>query len=93
MGMLAKPAFGALADRYRCQKGIFLTFILVTAAGFLATFYSPTIAMTGQIHLACDQSFTYLDTCINNISVAECTLENLQSQFGQGGSVRCDVSQ
>lgn len=89
MGMLAKPLFGAIADRYRCQKIVFLTFILVTAAAFLATFYSPTIEADRKIHFACDGSITALDTCINNITLSQCAAENLASQFEQ--NIRCDV--
>ncbi|KRT85405.1 membrane transporter, partial [Oryctes borbonicus] len=81
MGMLAKPLFGAIADRYRCQKIIFLAFILVTAGAFLATFYSPTIEPERKIHFSCDNSITALDTCVNNVTVSDCTEEILQTHF------------
>lgn len=92
MGMIAKPLFGAIADRYKCQKIIFLTFILVTAAAFLATFYSPTIEPERKIGFACDDSFTSLHTCVNNITVSDCAVTNLQSQIKENSTVRCDVS-
>ncbi|XP_022902451.2 major facilitator superfamily domain-containing protein 6-A [Onthophagus taurus] len=89
MGMLAKPLFGAIADRYRCQKMIFLTFILVTAAAFLATYHSPSIAVERPMHLACDQSYAFLDTCNANNT---CTVEELLLEVGENGSIQCDIN-
>ncbi|XP_076272004.1 sugar baby transporter [Rhynchophorus ferrugineus] len=50
-GMVAKPVFGTIADRFHCQKIIFLVAQLVTAVAFLSIFYSPKVPQDIQVRL------------------------------------------
>jgi MFS family permease len=66
-GMLAKPLFGAIADRYRLQKTLFLAFQIVTAISFFVIQFIPEIQTeSAQAVLACDAD-TYFRFCSNNI--------------------------
>ncbi|XP_072393299.1 major facilitator superfamily domain-containing protein 6-A [Diabrotica undecimpunctata] len=57
-GMLAKPIFGSIADRFHCQKILFLGAQLLTAAAFLAVFYSPKIETVRNVEMSCYNSTT-----------------------------------
>lgn len=57
-GMIAKPTFGAIADRFHCQKKIFLIAQLVTAAAFLSIFHSPKVPQDVLVNLSCDNNTT-----------------------------------
>ncbi|XP_050300560.1 major facilitator superfamily domain-containing protein 6 [Anthonomus grandis grandis] len=52
-GMIAKPVFGAIADRFKCQKILFLIAQLLTAAAFLALFFSTRSPLEAQVSLNC----------------------------------------
>lgn len=55
-GMIVKPTFGAIADRFMCQKKIFLVAQLLTAAAFLAIFYSPKVPDDLLVNFSCSNS-------------------------------------
>lgn len=65
-GMLAKPLMGALADRYKCQKLIFLVAQLITAVAFLMIFYVPAIPSSEKVHFSCDNGLAVFDTCLDS---------------------------
>lgn len=76
-GMLAKPIFGTIADKFRCQKKIFLAGQLLTGVAFLAIFYSPKIDTSRIVHFSCyNQTVGYF----SNSSINNCTLDELRSQ-------------
>ncbi|KAH1008249.1 major facilitator superfamily domain-containing protein 6 [Dendroctonus ponderosae] len=55
-GMIAKPTFGAISDRFHCQKKIFLIAQLLTAVAFLAIYFSPKITMENHVEFNCNSS-------------------------------------
>jgi MFS family permease len=66
-GMLAKPLFGAIADRFRLQKTLFLAFQIVTAISFFVIQFIPEIQTENALAvLDCDGD-TYFRFCSNNI--------------------------
>lgn len=73
-GMLAKPLFGSIADRFRCQKILFLIAPLLIAAAFLSIFYSPKVDVERQVHFACHDDIPVFNTLtkssLNNCSVS-----------------------
>lgn len=76
-GMLAKPLFGSIADRFHCQKILFLASQILTAAAFLAVFYSPKIESTKQVEFLCyNNSYTFE----SNYTVTDCTLDDLRKE-------------
>ncbi|CAG9819274.1 unnamed protein product [Phaedon cochleariae] len=52
-GMLAKPIFGMIADKFRCQKLLFLMSQLLTAAAFLAIFFVPKLEIERKGLFSC----------------------------------------
>ncbi|GLH07933.1 uncharacterized protein GBIM_13312 [Gryllus bimaculatus] len=64
-GMLAKPLFGALADRYQCQKLLFIVFQVVTAITFFGIQFIPEIPLETPLQLSCDKGFLWLKSCVN----------------------------
>ncbi|XP_056634030.1 major facilitator superfamily domain-containing protein 6-like isoform X2 [Diorhabda sublineata] len=76
-GMVAKPIFGTIADKFRCQKRLFLAAQILTAIAFLVIFYSPKIHTTRIVNFSC-----YNDTIgfFSNSSINKCTLDDLLRQ-------------
>ncbi|KAJ8965602.1 hypothetical protein NQ317_004361 [Molorchus minor] len=77
-GMLAKPLFGAIADRFHCQKKIFLFAQLLTAVAFLAIFYSPQVPVDREVQFACSDGVSVFNTYPGN-TADECTILQLQN--------------
>ncbi|GAB0093197.1 major facilitator superfamily domain-containing protein 6-A [Sergentomyia squamirostris] len=54
MGMLAKPTFGVIADRFQRQKLLFLLFLILTAVGFFAIMFIPPISAESTVQFHCN---------------------------------------
>ncbi|XP_018566691.1 major facilitator superfamily domain-containing protein 6-A [Anoplophora glabripennis] len=78
-GMIAKPVFGAIADRFHCQKKIFLVAELLTAVAFIAIYYSPEVPTERVVHFSCSDSEAVFNTYPGN-TIDECTLAEIQSK-------------
>lgn len=68
-GMIAKPSMGVLADRYKCQKLIFLISQIITALAFLSIYYVPSLPSTQSVHFSCDNGAAVFDTCLSPTAV------------------------
>ncbi|KAL1517425.1 hypothetical protein ABEB36_001190 [Hypothenemus hampei] len=55
-GMIAKPVFGSISDRFHCQKIIFLASQIVTAIAFMSIFYSPKLDLDSEAIFSCTNS-------------------------------------
>jgi MFS family permease len=81
-GMLAKPLVGAISDRFRCQKIMFLAGQLLTAAAFLAINFSPEIPKDQKVHFSCEGDAVF-DTSPNAKStVDDCLIDQFQKEPG-----------
>jgi hypothetical protein len=81
-GMLAKPLIGAISDRFRCQKIMFLAGQLLTAAAFLAINFSPEIPKDQKVHFSCEGDAVF-DTSPNAKStVDDCLIDQFQKEPG-----------
>jgi MFS family permease len=90
-GMLAKPIFGAIADRYRLQKTLFLAFQIVTAISFFAIQFIPEIQTTSVARSAvldCDAD-TYFRFCSNDFD--SCAAARLTAETSSNDTVSCEV--
>jgi nitrate/nitrite transporter NarK len=91
-GMLAKPIFGAIADRYQLQKTLFLAFQIVTAISFFVIQFIPEIQTESTAHLAtldCD-AVTYFRFCSNDID--NCAADRLISETSNNATtISCEV--
>jgi MFS-type transporter involved in bile tolerance (Atg22 family) len=89
-GMLAKPLFGAIADRFRLQKILFLAFQILTAVTFFAIQFIPEIQTESAAPLArldCDMA-TYFKFCSDNID--SCVADRLVAETSND-TMLCEV--
>jgi Nitrate/nitrite transporter len=62
-GLLAKPLFGAISDRFKVQKVLFLSFIVLTAATFYGILYIPTATRENQVGFPASHDQIYRMRC------------------------------
>lgn len=84
--MISKPIAGAIADRFYCQKIIFLIAGLVVAGGFVSIYVTPGVPLDQQVHFSCD-GLADFNTCVNNKS-----LEGVNLKLGIEKTTVCKVS-
>lgn len=60
-GLIAKPLFGGLADKFKLHKTFFLVFQAILALGFLGIKFIPPLATTAEVKLTCDGGITFLE--------------------------------
>ncbi|KAG5895122.1 hypothetical protein JTB14_008559 [Gonioctena quinquepunctata] len=91
-GMLAKPLFGSISDRFHCQKLLFLIAQLLTAAAFLSIFYSPKIEIDRRAHFSCYDNTAAFDAntseTLNNCSISQLQDDNTLDKC----KMRCRVN-
>ncbi|EFA00564.1 major facilitator superfamily domain-containing protein 6 [Tribolium castaneum] len=88
-GMLAKPIVGAIADRFRCQKLMFLAAQLLTAAAFLAINFSPEIPKDQKVHFACDGDAVFDTSPLTKVEIDDCLVDQFQKT---PGNVTCRMN-
>uniref|UniRef100_A0A8D8M315 Major facilitator superfamily domain-containing protein 6-A n=2 Tax=Cacopsylla melanoneura TaxID=428564 RepID=A0A8D8M315_9HEMI len=64
-GLLAKPFFGAISDRFKVQKPLFLAFILLTASTFYCILYIPNVQTESLVKLECGEGRSSFQYCSN----------------------------
>ncbi|KAL1445887.1 hypothetical protein WDU94_003558, partial [Cyamophila willieti] len=64
-GLLAKPFFGAISDRFKVQKPLFLAFILLTASTFYCILYIPNVQSESLVKLECGEGRSSFQYCSN----------------------------
>ncbi|XP_067001445.2 major facilitator superfamily domain-containing protein 6 isoform X2 [Anabrus simplex] len=89
MGMLAKPLFGAVADRYQCQKLLFLIFQVVTAASFFIIQFIPEITSDTPMVLGC-HDVAFLNVC-KNTTADNCLMDSVYSEIENEGAIKCEM--
>jgi len=88
-GMLAKPLFGAIADRLQLQKTLFLAFQIVTAISFFVIQFIPEIqAESALAVLDCDAD-TYFRFCSDNID--SCAAAHFTGETSSNDTAICEV--
>lgn len=78
VGMVAKPFFGAIADRFHRQKFLFLLFQLITVVAFSCILLIPPVPAKSEFH--CHEGENLLKFCPPNIDdINNCTLSSVIS--------------
>jgi len=62
-GLIAKPLFGSLADKFKLHKIIFLIFEAILAIAFFSIYFIPEIDKNAKVTLICDKDVSYLEIC------------------------------
>ncbi|XP_015114368.1 major facilitator superfamily domain-containing protein 6 [Diachasma alloeum] len=70
-GLIAKPLFGGLADRFRLHKIFFLMFQAILAIAFFSIYFIPPIEpeaplAQADVTLTCDNAAVFLEFCSRN---------------------------
>lgn len=89
IAMVAKPTMGALADRLHCQKGMFISFILLTMLSLFIIPWIPPIPSVTNVEVHCNAD-SDVKMCSDSLRQSDCYPDVL-NRIGNG-TVHCDVS-
>ncbi|XP_066138114.1 major facilitator superfamily domain-containing protein 6 [Euwallacea fornicatus] len=87
-GMIAKPFAGAIADRFHCQKYIFLFTQLLTAVAFISILYSPKIGMRETADFSC----VFQNVSLQNIKEVTINSEVFDRIHNQNIDIDCQLT-
>lgn len=67
-GLIAKPLFGGLADRFRLHKVFFLAFQAILSIAFFSIYFIPElhVQQNANVTLTCDNAAAYVEVCSPN---------------------------
>ncbi|XP_077301866.1 sugar baby transporter [Arctopsyche grandis] len=89
-GLLAKPLFGALGDRFEKHKFIFILFQVLTIGAFTALYFIPDLPKNPSVELSCGDGETFFHTCAkNSTELDHCKVGSLISN---NGTAKCQMS-
>lgn len=93
-GMIVKPLFGLLSDRYQRQKFFFILFQLVTAIAYFGIMFVPEVPpVEHETRLECGDGAMEFELCTKNWSTEHTTLyTSIEKQF-ENDTMTCQVSQ
>jgi MFS family permease len=90
VGMIVKPLFGAIADRYQRHKSLFLFFQLLTGVAFLCIMFIPSIGQSSPIEFHCNGGETLLKHCLATGEADSCSVNHLMND-STNGTMSCKV--
>jgi hypothetical protein len=61
-GLIAKPLFGCLADKFKIHKIFFILFQVILTVSFFTINFIPEVKPSAKTTLTCDK-YTYLELC------------------------------
>ncbi|XP_013146484.1 PREDICTED: major facilitator superfamily domain-containing protein 6-A [Papilio polytes] len=90
-GLVAKPLFGIIADRFKRQKSIFILFQIVTIVSFSAIYTIPgETGNTSSVQLECGNGASFLRSCYQDAkSINQCSKNSLGNL---NGTSKCNMS-
>ncbi|XP_032671290.1 major facilitator superfamily domain-containing protein 6 [Odontomachus brunneus] len=62
-GLISKPLFGGLADKFKLHKIFFLVFQVVLTVAFFSISFIPKIDRSANVTFICDNNIPYLEIC------------------------------
>ncbi|XP_014243816.1 major facilitator superfamily domain-containing protein 6 isoform X2 [Cimex lectularius] len=89
MGMLAKPSMGAFADKFHCQKALFISFILSIIVAFFVIPWIPSLPFETKSEIHCD-SESDLKLCSDNLG-DKCYLPRIINQGMNDHNITCHM--
>ncbi|KAL0902274.1 hypothetical protein ABMA27_000180 [Loxostege sticticalis] len=94
-GLIAKPLFGVIADRFKQQKTIFILFQIVTIVSFSAIYVIPESRPNVTVKLDCGDYVTVLKSCYDKAeSIDKCKISAIGLQTDETATchMNCDMS-
>ncbi|KAG5666296.1 hypothetical protein PVAND_017847 [Polypedilum vanderplanki] len=95
VGLISKPLFGIIGDRFHIQKKLFILFQFIIIISFFAIIFIPSIPSNGEFH--CHEGVTLMKFCPPNIeNIDKCLIskvvdENNNGTFG--ANLQCERNQ
>lgn len=78
--LLIRPTIGAIADKYKCQKLIFITAQFFTAITLLLVYFVPSLPINDRARFSCGNQLSVFDTCLIPGSAKEEFNTNVQCE-------------
>ncbi|XP_043481994.1 major facilitator superfamily domain-containing protein 6 isoform X1 [Leptopilina heterotoma] len=88
-GLIAKPLFGSLADKYKLHKSFFLFFQAFLTISFFTMHFIPEVVTSADTRLKCDNSEAFLELCPEKL-FSQDVLNNVISSNKSEGD--CQIS-
>lgn len=88
LAMVAKPTMGALADRLHWQKGMFMTFILLTMLSLFVIPWIPPLPSQTGVEIHCDGN-SVVKMCSDNLANSKCS-SDFAKKIGNS-TVHCNM--
>lgn len=90
VGMLAKPFFGAIADKFHRQKFLFLFFQAVVMVAFFAILAIPAIPSNAEFH--CHEGETLMQFCPPSVDkLSSCTIDSIIHNENDTSTFGCEL--
>lgn len=90
-GMLMKPIFGAIADRFQRQKMLFMLFQLLTVVSFFCILFIPAIPQHSTVTFNCNDGAADLKYCKDEILKADVCLADIIEGSDANSTLRCKL--
>jgi hypothetical protein len=95
VGLISKPLFGAIGDRFHIQKKLFVGFQFVIIIAFLSILFIPPIPAKSELH--CHSGVTLLKFCPPNLdTIDNCTIHRVQNESNSdffGSKMKCEKNE
>ncbi|RZF36309.1 hypothetical protein LSTR_LSTR014573 [Laodelphax striatellus] len=90
-GMLTKPIVGAISDRFRCHKLLFIASIVITIVSFFAIMYIPPVEgqLLGEVH--CAPAYTHLKFCPPPNRTDRYMVDKVMAEHKDNTSITCKM--
>ncbi|KAL7011869.1 hypothetical protein ACKWTF_014499 [Chironomus riparius] len=92
VGLISKPLFGAIGDRFHIQKRLFIIFQLVIIVSFFAINFIPSIPANSEFH--CHNGATLMKFCPPNLNeIDKCMIEQVVDENNAntfGAHMKCE---
>lgn len=90
MGMIAKPTMGAIADRFHCQKLLFLGFMLLTVISFFSILFIPHVntEIKSQVHCS---DISLVRVCTSSDQTSQCAVEHITTEASKNTLFFCQM--
>lgn len=90
IGMVAKPIFGLIADRFQRHKSLFLLFQLITAVAFFCILGIPSIPQKSSAVFMCNDNSADFKYCASG-SLDECIVNQITGTTETVDTLGCTV--
>ncbi|XP_055609461.1 major facilitator superfamily domain-containing protein 6 [Uranotaenia lowii] len=90
VGMLVKPLFGIIADRFQRQKLLFLLFQILTALPFFLIMFIPAIPQESTVSFHCHEGASDLRYCPpNGTTLDSCLTDRIVDENSSNVTIHC----